>query len=482
MSCLVSCIMPTRDRRSFVPHAIKYFLRQDYQSRELIVVDDGDDSVEDLIPNDPRLKYIRLTNRTTLGAKRNVACAKARGQVILHWDDDDWMAPWRISYQVGRLLRNQSDVCGLNQTLYFDVVKGQAWEHIYPQSIRHPWVTGGTLCYTKKFWDRNQFLNISLGEDTKFQWSDCSKRVLTLPNPKFYVALIHPGNTSPKRVSDHWHRYPMDKLKQLMEKDWEYYHSLNDGDRNPMVKRKQIESGGRNGDMPLVSVVFPTYNRREFFDQALRYYHRQDYPNKELIIIDDGTESVKDLVSPHPKIRYVRYEKKYSIGTKRNIGCSLAKGKVIIFWDDDDWYAPNRITYQVAPILQDNTDISALGKSIFFAWDSHQFWTCSTNLFQQMFAFGVTGGTLAFKKQIWLDGGRFPDSSLAEEATFLREVVSRGARLEKLVNEGVFFYVRHKSNSWQFDLGHYLGQRSWSKVPPPRFIPKHDLQYYGITT
>ena len=40
---------------------------------------------------------------------------------------------------------------------------------------------------------------------------------------------------------------------------------------------------------PLVSCIMPTYNRREFVPLAIRYFLRQDYANKELIIIDDGT-------------------------------------------------------------------------------------------------------------------------------------------------------------------------------------------------
>jgi glycosyltransferase involved in cell wall biosynthesis len=39
---LVSCIMPTFNRRAFVPQAIRYFLRQDFEHKELIIVDDGD--------------------------------------------------------------------------------------------------------------------------------------------------------------------------------------------------------------------------------------------------------------------------------------------------------------------------------------------------------------------------------------------------------------------------------------------------------
>ena len=56
---LVSCIMPSADRPRFVPQAIAQFLHQDYEHRELIVLDDGVQSVEDLMPDDPRVRYVR---------------------------------------------------------------------------------------------------------------------------------------------------------------------------------------------------------------------------------------------------------------------------------------------------------------------------------------------------------------------------------------------------------------------------------------
>jgi glycosyltransferase involved in cell wall biosynthesis len=51
--------MPPADRRRFVPQAIAQFLHQDYEHRELIVLDDGVQSVEDLMPDDPRVRYVR---------------------------------------------------------------------------------------------------------------------------------------------------------------------------------------------------------------------------------------------------------------------------------------------------------------------------------------------------------------------------------------------------------------------------------------
>src|SRR5437879_5232834 len=96
--------MPTADRRRFVPQAIGCFQAQDYPSRELLILDDGKDSVADLVPTDSRIRYLRTNQKQALGAKRNECVKASHGDLIMHWDDDDWMADWRISYQVSKLL------------------------------------------------------------------------------------------------------------------------------------------------------------------------------------------------------------------------------------------------------------------------------------------------------------------------------------------------------------------------------------------
>jgi hypothetical protein len=49
-------------------------------------VDDGANPVRDLVPGDPRIRYLRLAEPHGLGAKRNFGCAQAWGEVIEHWD------------------------------------------------------------------------------------------------------------------------------------------------------------------------------------------------------------------------------------------------------------------------------------------------------------------------------------------------------------------------------------------------------------
>jgi len=99
---LVSCIMPTYNRRAFVPHAIRFFLEQDYDNKELLIVDDGTDSIKDLVPGHPQIRYINFSKTMTLGEKRNFCVKEGRGDLIMHWDDDDWYPQDRIRRQVER--------------------------------------------------------------------------------------------------------------------------------------------------------------------------------------------------------------------------------------------------------------------------------------------------------------------------------------------------------------------------------------------
>jgi hypothetical protein len=217
---LVSCIMPTCDRRRFVGRAVRYFLEQDYPNRELVVVDDGADGVADLIPADAGIRYVRLSERRTIGAKRNLGCEQARGELVVHWDDDDWSAPRRLRYQVEMFRRQDVDVSGLSALFFCDPVTGQAWRYEYPAG-RRPWVTDATFCYRRSFWEQVPFPDTSFGIDTSYLWQGQPKRVGVLPDPSFYVALVHPGNTSRKNVHDAWwHPRPIEEIASLMGPEW----------------------------------------------------------------------------------------------------------------------------------------------------------------------------------------------------------------------------------------------------------------------
>ena len=125
-----SCIMPTANRRSFVPAAIRMFLAQDYPQKELLIIDDGADCIEDLVPAQPQIRYIRRQGPDLIGHKRNIACEIAHGDIIVHWDDDDWYAPWRLAYQVEALESGGLDICGVGSAFFVDAAMRRAWEYV----------------------------------------------------------------------------------------------------------------------------------------------------------------------------------------------------------------------------------------------------------------------------------------------------------------------------------------------------------------
>lgn len=220
---LVSCIMPTFNRRKFVPLALQYFLRQDYPNKELIVIDDGTDPVGDLIPDDASINYHRLEKKRSLGEKLNLACELARGDVIVHWDDDDWYGSSRISYQVDGLQTANAEVCGMNALLYFNISTNTAYKYIYPAKER-TWLLGSTLCYTKSLWKHNRFSPLNVGMDALFVWSAPKQQVKPLENNGIAVHMIHGENVSSKNTTGSWwHAYPVEEIQRVLRDDWHAY-------------------------------------------------------------------------------------------------------------------------------------------------------------------------------------------------------------------------------------------------------------------
>jgi hypothetical protein len=135
----------------------------------------------------------------------------------MHWDDDDWYAPWRIRYQVEQFLRADADVAGLATVLYWDSTARLAWRYRYPAAGR-PWVHDPTFCYRRSYWERHPFPNASHALDTTWLWRGAApRRVLALADSRFYVGIVHPGNTSPKRMAGPWwERRPVEEVLDLV--------------------------------------------------------------------------------------------------------------------------------------------------------------------------------------------------------------------------------------------------------------------------
>jgi glycosyltransferase involved in cell wall biosynthesis len=228
-------------------------LRQDYPNRQLIVVDDGRDKIGDLVPKDSRIRYVGVEPGMSLGAKRNLACELSEGELIAHWDDDDWIAHDRLRVQVSQLAGAGADICGARDLLHYSLEEGTAWRYRHPAG-GPPWLAGGTLLYERAIWIEHPFADINMGEDAEFVSRVPPGRRLMLENPHYYVALLHSGNISaPNIVGTGWEQRPFHEVSDRLDLDGTFYAALRHG---------QVGNGRRqHSDSPItVAATFVVYD------------------------------------------------------------------------------------------------------------------------------------------------------------------------------------------------------------------------------
>lgn len=288
---LVSCIMPTYNRRAFVPHAIRYFLRQDYAAKELIIIDDGDDCIEDLVPLHPAIRYYRLPSKITLGAKLNMACVYAQGNIIANWDDDDWYAPGRLTYQVRSLQQEQVYINGINKLLYFDLKTKKAFQYQYPANQR-TWLLGSSLCFRKTFWEKSRFAEIDVGMDGLFVWSTTDEHIHVLEDNTFSVHMIHQSNISPKKTdSGWWYTHPVDEIRMIMQDDWPLYSTNGNHPTSYAIKGYQPGSSIVSGSQTVYKNVHAclVHEREDCIIDLVRNLHYYD-PDSVILLYNGGED------------------------------------------------------------------------------------------------------------------------------------------------------------------------------------------------
>jgi glycosyl transferase family 2/bifunctional DNA primase/polymerase-like protein len=246
---LVSCILPTTgDRLRFLPQAIKCFQRQTYPKLELLILCDGEDDLFELVPHDDeRIRYFYLgRDRRTLGTKLNLGCEKAKGDLMAHFDDDDWSHSERLSFQVGALHAEGAEVCAFSQLLFLEIASGLVWLNRTP-ALLHPSLYpglpfGATYLYRRSYWSNLPFPDVSLDPDIIFTSAEGRRDRSTLVSDyRLYVAMVHGSNTANySRKSSLWSPWPGD-LREIMGSDLDFYQSLRENQNEPTgVKESQV--------------------------------------------------------------------------------------------------------------------------------------------------------------------------------------------------------------------------------------------------
>lgn len=114
-----------------------------------------------------------------------------------------------------------------------------------------------------------------------------------------------------------------------------------------------VAENSRDGNMPRVSVLIPTYNRAQFIPRAIESVLSQDFDDLELIVVDDGsTDNTADVIleiaARDPRVCYRKLPRNRGVGFARETGLRQARGSYIAWIDSDDCWLPGKLNSQIS--------------------------------------------------------------------------------------------------------------------------------------
>ena len=105
-------------------------------------------------------------------------------------------------------------------------------------------------------------------------------------------------------------------------------------------------------DLPLVSIIMPTYNRRELLGRVLRAVGLQTYPRIEAVVVNDAGERVDDVVALFPFARLIDHPTNQGAHRSIETGFHASRGPYVMFLPDDDWIYPDHVTRLMGALLR----------------------------------------------------------------------------------------------------------------------------------
>ncbi len=201
----------------------------------------------------------------------------------------------------------------------------------------------------------------------------------------------------------------------------------------------------REQDLPFISVITITRDRRAFIPLVKYGLIAQTYPAEKIewIIVDDGKDQIKDLVSDMKNVVYVLADEPMTIGAKRNLAVTYASHDILVNMDDDDVYPSNSLLSRVAHMLAEPKK-ECLFSTVIPCYDIHEKKSfMNVPPIKLPMCERVSEATLCFTWAFW-EAGRFPDQQIAEGGGFIR---GREHQCRELSPQDVIVSLIHKKNT-----------------------------------
>lgn len=215
---------------------------------------------------------------------------------------------------------------------------------------------------------------------------------------------------------------------------------------------------------PLVSVIVPVYNTKEYLDRCLESLRNQTLHNIEIVLIDDGSydgsELICDLYSKNDSRFIVFHKDNGGLAAARNDGLNLAHASYIMFVDSDDWVEPEfcELTYHIAET--NNADV------VVFQYYQHgRLFTSKRRLFPSggisssedvLTKYWSFTGAVVWNKlyrRYLFKGIQFPFGHLCEDGAVTHLVIYKAKRVF-LSNEHLYHHLNYRNDSISNNMKH----------------------------
>lgn len=368
---LVTAIVSTYNSERFIRGCIEDLEAQTLASRlEIIVVDSGSEQDEGVVIRELQkryhnIKYVRTEERETIYSAWNRGLQIARGKYITNANTDDRHRADALERMVDALDRNPDVVL-----VYADVAVTKAENSTFGNAVvdgyfRWPEFDANNLfavCYVgpQPMWRAEVHQRYGYFDPTFRVAGDYefwlrlagSERFMHIPD------VLGLYLNSAESIEHAFAGVGAQESEVARQRHWPHAR----GQRPPLREGYLVPAGGEftpvphptldrtmvdmSDDMPLVSVVMATKDRKELLSHALMSLAAQTYTNWEAVVVNDGGVDVSEVISRTCSAGNVRYISLATSGGQakaRNHALRDVRGEIICFLDDDDMYLPEHL-------------------------------------------------------------------------------------------------------------------------------------------
>lgn len=379
-SPLVSVIVPTYNRRSTLKDALQSIRGQTFTDYEIIVVNDGGVDVNDIVAEfneRNNVSVIQHGKNRGLAAARNSGLGIARGKYIAYLDDDDRFASHHLETLVSFLENSDfriaySDAWRIHQREEQGVHVEYYRDMPFSQEFNPDLLLLGNyfpvLCmmHEKKCLDKTGGFDETLTTHEDWDLWIRLSRYYPFAHVKQVTAEFtwrtDGSSMTSKRLDDFL------RTKQIIYQKYDEYFRENP-DLGPLRDAELRNLHDRIMETHFVcSIIMPVYNKGELTKQCLtKLAEVTEGCSYEVIVVDNAsTDETKDfLATLGGDIRIISNPENYGFARACNQGAAVAKGRYLIFLNNDT--IPNRGWLQpLVEEVEQHTDVAIVGSKLLY--------------------------------------------------------------------------------------------------------------------